>query len=53
MQVYVFWCYKLFIGFRSSILAILCYSTGVIGSNVPGIDCPASNAIAWVITITE
>ena len=27
--------------------------TGVIGSDVPWLDCPASNAIAWVITVTE
>ena len=27
--------------------------TGVIGSNVPWLDCPASNALTWVITVTE
>ena len=27
--------------------------TGVIGSNVPWLDCPSSNAITWVITVTE
>ena len=26
---------------------------GVIGSDVPWLDCPASNAITWVITFTE
>ena len=27
--------------------------TGVIGSNVPWLDCPACNALTWVITVTE
>ena len=26
---------------------------GVIGSDVPWLECPASNALAWVITVTE
>ena len=26
---------------------------GIIGSNVPWLDCPASNALTWVITVTE
>ena len=28
-------------------------NTGVIGSNVLGLDCPSSNAITWVITVME
>ena len=27
--------------------------TGVIGSDVPWLDCPDSNALTWVITDTE
>ena len=27
--------------------------TGVIGSDVPCPDCPACNALTWVITVTE
>ena len=27
--------------------------TGVIGSDVPWLDCPAYNALTWVITVTE
>ena len=27
--------------------------TGVIGSDVPWLDCPAYNALTWVITLTE
>ena len=27
--------------------------TGVIGSDVPWLECPACNAITWVITVTE
>ena len=27
--------------------------TGVIGSDVPWLDCPACNALTWVITVTE
>ena len=35
-----------------------CLKSGVIGgpligSDVPWLDCPASNAITWVITVTE
>ena len=26
---------------------------GVIGSSVPWLDCPACNAITWIITVTE
>ena len=26
---------------------------GVIGSDVPWLDCPSSNAMTWVITVTE
>ena len=26
---------------------------GVIGSDVPMIDCPVGNALTWVITVTE
>ena len=29
------------------------YHTGVIGSDVPWLDCPACNALTWVITVTE
>ena len=25
----------------------------VIGSDVPWLDCPASNALTWVVTVTE
>ena len=28
-------------------------SAGVIGSDVPWIECPASNDLSWVITVTE
>ena len=28
-------------------------STGVIGSDVPWLECPACNALTWVITVTE
>ena len=28
-------------------------SPGVIGSDVPWLDCPACNALTWVITVTE
>ena len=28
-------------------------SVGVIGSDVPWLDCPACNALTWVITVTE
>ena len=28
-------------------------SAGVIGSNVPWLECPACNALTWVITVTE
>ena len=34
-------------------LFFLVFQTGVIDSDVPGIDCPASNAIQWVITVME
>ena len=27
--------------------------TGVIGSDVPWLECPACNALTWVITVTE
>ena len=27
--------------------------TGVIGSDVPWLECPAYNALTWVITVTE
>ena len=27
--------------------------TGVVGSDVPWLDYPASNAIIWVMTVTE
>ena len=27
--------------------------SGVIGSDVPWLDCPACNALTWVITVTE
>ena len=27
------------------------HSSGVIGSDVPWLDCPASNALTWVITV--
>ena len=26
---------------------------GVIGSDVPWLECPACNALTWVITVTE
>ena len=26
---------------------------GVIGSDVPWLECPAYNALTWVITVTE
>ena len=29
------------------------FGSGVIGSDVPWLDCPGSNAIACVITVTE
>ena len=29
------------------------YDTGVIGSDVPWLECPACNALTWVITVTE
>ena len=28
-------------------------NAGVIGSDVPWLDCLASNALTWVITVTE
>ena len=28
-------------------------SPGVIGSDVPWLECPACNALTWVITVTE
>ena len=28
-------------------------SDGVIGSDVPWLECPACNALTWVITVTE
>ena len=28
-------------------------TAGVIGSDVPWLECPACNALAWVITVTE
>ena len=27
--------------------------SGVIGSDVPWLECPACNALTWVITVTE
>ena len=30
---------------------VLC--AGVIGSDVPWLECPACNALTWVITVTE
>ena len=27
--------------------------TGVIGSDVPWLECPACNALTWVISVTE
>ena len=36
------------------ILSVICYvHAGVIGSDVPWLDCPACNALTWVITVTE
>ena len=32
---------------------LLCSTAGVISSNVLWLDCPASYAITWVITVTE
>ena len=29
------------------------YNAGVIGSDVPWLECPACNALTWVITVTE
>ena len=29
------------------------FNTGVIGSDVPWLECPACNALTWVITVTE
>ena len=29
------------------------YNPGVIGSDVPWLECPACNALTWVITVTE
>ena len=29
------------------------HGDGVIGSDVPWLECPASNALTWVITVTE
>ena len=28
-------------------------NAGVIGSDVPWLECPACNALTWVITVTE
>ena len=28
-------------------------ATGVIGSDVPWLECPACNALTWVMTVTE
>ena len=30
-----------------------CHDAGVIGSDVPWLECPACNALTWVITVTE
>ena len=30
-----------------------CDRAGVIGSDVPWLECPACNALTWVITVTE
>ena len=37
------------------ILLVLTPTTGagVIGSDVPWLECPACNALTWVITVTE
>ena len=35
----------------SSVAAI--FHSGVIGSDVPWLECPACNALTWVITVTE
>ena len=29
------------------------FRAGVIGSDVPWLECPACNALTWVITVTE
>ena len=37
--------------FQTNNLKKSCY--GVIGSDVPWLECPACNALTWVITVTE
>ena len=36
-----------------SVLCIGLVDAGVIGSDVPWLECPACNALTWVITVTE
>ena len=34
-------------------VAVVDLRAGVIGSDFPWLDCPACNALTWVITVTE
>ena len=36
-----------------SVLGATAGTTGVIGSDVPWLECPACNALTWIITVTE
>ena len=36
-----------------SVVLMCSLNANVIDSNVPWLDCPAANAIAWVITISK
>ena len=36
-----------------TLLFLIDNETGVIGSDVPWLECPACNAFTWVITVTE
>ena len=38
---------------NESMLTQILVTTGVIGSDVPWLECPACNALTWVITVTE
>ena len=41
---------ELFMCLGFKLLTIIHIRAGVIGSDIPWLDCPASNAITWVIT---
>ena len=55
------WCISIVISeyFRQATQIIiyditeLALRAGVIGSDVPWLECPACNALTWVITVTE